>query len=81
MVILIGSVVCGFDSGVDGDINVLWFQRRDNIDIDGFGSPCSDDGIDGDINWFGRPWFRPQLMVLIDSVVRGFGGGIDGDID
>ena len=39
MVILVGSVVCGFDGGVDGDINVLWFRRRDNIDIDGFGRP------------------------------------------
>ena len=43
MVILMTSVVCGFDGGVDGDINLLWFRRVILIDC-GFNG-----GIDGDV--------------------------------
>ena len=40
--ILIDSVVCGFDGGVDGDISLLWFRRVILIDC-GFNGGIDDD--------------------------------------
>ena len=75
------SVVCGFDGAIDGDIN-WWLRWRDNIDLDGFGRPCSDDGIDVDIISLVVRSFEARSMArLIESGVRGFDGGSGGDIN